>query len=142
MHRLLQFTLDLFDPAPSPPAASSPHAPSPAPKTKARKAPPVATPPAPTERFDQLLQPGSFRHPRANREAVLGNSVVAFEFKRARRRNIGFMVGPEGLTVSAPNWVPLYEIDAAVLSKERWILKKLDEVHERERRIESARIDW
>ncbi|HWI79730.1 MAG TPA: metal-dependent hydrolase, partial [Ramlibacter sp.] len=104
MHRLLQFTLDLFDPAPSVPAASNPPPPL-APKPRARKPPPVATRPAPTERLEQLLQPASFRHPRANREAVLGDSVVAFEFKRSRRRNIGFLVGPEGLTVSAPKWV-------------------------------------
>jgi predicted metal-dependent hydrolase len=142
MHRLLQFTLDLFDPAPSVPAASTPPPQSPAPKPRAKKAPPVATHPAPTERLDQLLQPASFRHPRANREAVLGDSVVAFEFKRGRRRNIGFLVGPEGLTVSAPKWVPFYEVDAAILAKSAWILKKLDEAHERHRRIESARIEW
>jgi hypothetical protein len=73
---------------------------------------------------------------------VLGNSVVGFEFKRSRRRNIGFMVGPEGLTVSAPKWVPLYEVDDAVRSKTPWILKKLAEVQERQSRIESARIEW
>src|SRR4051794_32765047 len=115
MHRLLQFTLDLFDPAPSEPAASTPPPAAPAPKPRARRAPPVSTPPEPTERLEQLLRPASFRHPQANREAVLGDSVVAFEFKRAKRRNIGFLVGPEGLTVSAPKWVPLYEVDAAIL---------------------------
>jgi predicted metal-dependent hydrolase len=142
MHRLLQITLDLFDPAPSVPAASNPPPPPLAPKPRARKAPPVATRPAPSERLEHLLQPASFRHPRANREAVLGDSVVAFEFKRSRRRNIGFLVGPEGLTVSAPKWVPLYEVDAAILAKSAWILKKLDEAHERQRRVESARIEW
>jgi len=142
MHRLLQFTLDLFDPAPCAPADSTPQPQPPAPKPRARRAPPVATKPAPTERLEHLLQPASFRHPRANREAVLGDSVVAFEFKRSKRRNIGFLVGPEGLTVSAPKWVPLYEVDAAILAKSAWILKKLDEAHERHRRIESARIEW
>jgi predicted metal-dependent hydrolase len=88
------------------------------------------------------LSPAAFRHPRANREVVLGDSVVAFEFRRARRRNIGFVVGPEGLTVTAPKWVPLYEIDAAVKTKSAWIVKKLGEACERQRRIESARIDW
>jgi hypothetical protein len=68
--------------------------------------------------------------------------VVAFEFKRARRRNIGFMVGPEGLTVSAPKWVPLYEVDEAVRSKTPWILKKLGDAHERQRRVDAARIEW
>jgi hypothetical protein len=36
----------------------------------------------------------------------------------------------------------LYEVDAAILAKSAWILKKLDEAHERQRRIESARIEW
>ena len=121
MHRLLQLTLDFFDSAPATPPQE--------PTARKRRSPDTTTrPPAisqPTELLDQVLLPVAFRHPRANREAVLGDSVVAFEFRRGKRRNIGFMVGPEGLTVSAPKWVPLYEIDAAVKSKEPWILKKL-----------------
>ncbi|MEO7391943.1 MAG: SprT family zinc-dependent metalloprotease [Ramlibacter sp.] len=89
-----------------------------------------------------LLEPATFRHPRANREALLGDSVVAYEFRRGKRRNIGFMIGPEGLTVSAPRWVPLYEIDAAVQGKATWIVNKLGDAHERHQRIESARIEW
>ena len=148
MHRLLQLTLDLFDsvlPAQEPSRQGDA---SPAPRQRKPQAAKPATPtkPAPAfvpgERLDQVLQPASFRHPRANREAMLGDSVVAFEFTRRKRRNIGFSVGPEGLTVSAPRWVPLSEIDAAVKGKAAWILKKLDESHERRRRIESARIEW
>lgn len=136
MHRLLQLTLDFFDSvAAEPPAKSKEPA-------KPRKTPPTIAPTTPEPRLDELLQPASFRHPRANREAVLGDSVVAFEFKRARRRNIGFTVGPEGLTVSAPKWVPLYEVDEAVRSKTPWILKKLDDAHERQRRAEASRIEW
>jgi predicted metal-dependent hydrolase len=140
MHRLLQLTLDFFD------SVDVHRVPIAKPKEPARKrqpeSPPAAAPTTPAARLDQILQPASFRHPRANREAVLGDSVVAFEFRRAKRRNIGFLVGPEGLTVSAPTWVPLYEVDAAVRSKSPWILRKLDDAHERQRRIESARIDW
>lgn len=140
MHRLLQLTLDFFDAVE--PAPAKPKEPA-----KPRQAPPaaeapMAAPTTPSARLDEVLQPASFRHPRANREAILGDSVVAFEFKRARRRNIGFMVGPEGLTVSAPKWVPLYEIDEAVRSKTPWILKKLGDADERHRRAEAARIDW
>jgi predicted metal-dependent hydrolase len=94
------------------------------------------------ELLAQVLEPAAFRHPRANREVLLGESVVSYEFRRAKRRNIGFMVGPEGLTVSAPRWVPLYEVDAAVRSKSKWIVKKLGDAHERHRRMESARIEW
>jgi hypothetical protein len=143
MHRLLQLTLDFFESAPADPAPAQPQQPA-KPHRAANDAPdPLrAAPTTPAPRLDELLQPASFRHPRANREAVLGDSVVAFEFKRAKRRNIGFMVGPEGLTVSAPRWVPLYEVDEAVRSKTPWILKKLGDAHERQRRVESARIAW
>ncbi len=96
----------------------------------------VAAPPTPPKAL-----PGA-RHPRANREALLGDSLVAFELRRARRRNIGFLVGAEGLTVTAPKWVPLYEIDAAVKEKAGWIVRKLDETRERHQRIESQRIEW
>jgi predicted metal-dependent hydrolase len=88
------------------------------------------------------LQPVNFRHPRANRNARLGDAMVAYEFKRGKRRTIGFQVGPDGLVVSAPKWVPLYEVDKAVQEKAEWIVKKLGEVRERHDRLESARIDW
>jgi predicted metal-dependent hydrolase len=144
MHRLLQFTLDLFDvPAPAPTPVSEEKRP---PARKGRAKPAIETiadaVPAPAESFDQVMPGASFRHPQANREATLGESRVAYAFRRARRRTIGFMVGPEGLTVSAPKWVPLYEIDAAVKAKSAWILRKLDRASERQQRIESARIDW
>jgi predicted metal-dependent hydrolase len=129
MHRLLQLTLDLFDPA-------SPAAPAPA---DIQPAPELAPPALP---FDQVMAAATFRHPQASREAMLGRTLVAYAFKRARRRNIGFTVGPEGLTVTAPKWVPLYEIDAAVKSKSKWILGKLHDATERRQRIESARIAW
>jgi len=73
---------------------------------------------------------------------VLAGTFVAYEFKRARRRSIGFSVGPEGLTVSAPKWVPLGEVDAAVKGKAPWILAKLEEAREQRERVESARIAW
>lgn len=142
MHRLLQLTLDFFDSAPPAPlAAAEPNPPS-AGKPRDKAPPTVAAVYPGEQRLDQILQPAAFRHPRANREAILGDSVVAFEFKRGKRRNIGFLVGPDGLTVSAPKWVPLYEVDAAVRSKTPWILKKLDDAHQRQRRVESARIEW
>ena len=65
------------------------------------------------------------RHPRANREARLGECVVAYEFKRSQRRSIGFVVGVEGLVVRAPKWLALGQVDAALQSKASWILQKL-----------------
>ncbi|HYF17909.1 MAG TPA: SprT family zinc-dependent metalloprotease [Ramlibacter sp.] len=132
MLKLIQLTLDLFDPpaaAPEPPKAQPP-APAPA----------VAAPPA--EPLASVLAPATFHHPRANRQAVLDGTFVAYEFRRGKRRTIGFMVGPEGLTVSAPKWVPLGEVDAAVQGKAKWILAKLDAARDRRERVESARIEW
>ena len=75
--------------------------------------------------------PTVFRHPRATREILLAGQLVAYEVRRRKRRTIGFSVGCEGLAVSAPKWVPLTEIDQAVVRKSGWIIKKLHETRER-----------
>lgn len=99
-------------------------------------------PDLPVQTLQQALAPATFRHPRAHRELLLDGILVAYEFRRGKRRTIGFSVGADGLTVSAPKWVPLYDIDKAVQEKSGWILKKLQESRERQHRLESARIDW
>ena len=117
MHSLLRFTLDLFEP--SPVLTSDVQAP------KADASPAV-----------------HFRHPQASREVRLGHALVAYEFKRGQRRSIGFSVGPHGLAVRAPKWVPLYEVDAALQEKSVWILRKLQESRERHARMAEHTIDW
>ena len=82
------------------------------------------------------------RHPRATRELMLDGARVAFVLRRSRRRSIGFVVGAEGLVVSAPKWVALREIDAAVREKGGWILARLAEQRERAARVDRARIVW
>lgn len=101
--------------------------------------PPTAsgTAPAPS-----ILARSNLRHPRANREARLDGHVVGYEFRRVRRKTIGFLVATEGLVVSAPRWVPAGEIESALQEKSRWILKKLQEQDERARRLAAQRIDW
>ena len=83
-----------------------------------------------------------FQHPRANREARLGETVVGFEFKRGQRRTIGFSVGPHGLVVSAPKWVPLHQVDAAVQDKARWIVQKLTHTRLRHDELQARRMVW
>jgi predicted metal-dependent hydrolase len=85
---------------------------------------------------------GNLRHPRANREAHLNGHLIGYEFRRVRRKTIGFSVAREGLIVSAPRWVPVGEVEAALQEKSRWILKKLQEQDERARRLAQQRIDW
>lgn len=152
MQRLLQFTLDLFDLEPASPPVESPaksttsrsNEPSaliaPAPIAIESIAPAPNHPPAQT--LEQVLTPATYRHPAASREALLEGTVVGYQFRRGKRRTIGFSVGAEGLVVSAPKWVPLYEIDKAVQEKSGWIVKKLQETRARHDRMESARIEW
>ncbi|MDH5207525.1 MAG: M48 family metallopeptidase [Burkholderiaceae bacterium] len=61
--------------------------------------------------------------PRARR-ALAGADVVEYRLRRARRRTIGFQIDDEGLTVSAPRWVTLRDIEAAIAEKARWIRTK------------------
>ena len=100
--------LSLFDEAPPPPATAGP----------------VAAP-----------SPSIFRHPRSQREIRFGEHLVAYELRRARRRSIGFVVGTEGLTVSAPRWTGMGDVETALHAKSSWILRKLHEQRERGRRL-------
>ena len=86
--------------------------------------------------------PARFHHPRAQRLITLGEHQVGYEFRRARRRSIGFVVGLEGLSVSAPRWVALAEVEAALQAKAGWILRKLHEQHERAQRLQAAKVVW
>jgi predicted metal-dependent hydrolase len=95
--------------------------------------------PAPADgaRSDPLL-----RHPRATRELSLDGQRVAFQLTRVRRRSIGFVVDADGLTVRAPKWVALRDIDAAVREKQRWILGRFAEQRERAARLVASRVVW
>jgi hypothetical protein len=69
-----QLMLALFDEAcPRPAPASAP-------------APPAAA----AASLSSVLVPVTFRHPRSNREVRLQEHVVGYEFRRVRRRTIGF----------------------------------------------------
>ena len=90
--------------------------------------------------LDGALQ--NWRHPQATRQVLLGGQPVAYAFRRSQRRSIGFSVGPQGLSVSAPRWVTLADIDRAVQGKAAWILKKLQETQQRHQHLEAARMVW
>lgn len=99
-------------------------------------------PQQPAQPLPSVLAPARFAHPRANRRTRLCDAVVDYEFQRAKRRTIGMVVGPDGLVVRAPRWVPLYEVESALQEKAGWIVRKLDEMRERQERLESARVQW
>ena len=160
MTTLLRFTLDLFGFEPAAPVRRRKPVKPPVLKKKEAPAQADTAPPAiknianqtvavtapedvlPSQTLQQSLTPTTLRHPRASREVLLDDVVVGYEFNRGKRRTIGFSVGADGLAVRAPKWVPLPEIDKAVLEKSDWILKKLREMRERGSRLEASRIEW
>jgi predicted metal-dependent hydrolase len=66
--------------------------------------------------------PGRLRH------IQLGTRVVPYWFRRARRRTIGIVVEEHGLVAAAPRWATVAEVEAFVREKQRWVLKRLDEM--------------
>ena len=102
-------------------------------------APPAAMPPAAPTAVASSLR---FNHPRAQRCITLAGYPVGYEFRRARRRSIGFVVGLDGLSVSAPRWVAVTEVEQALQAKAGWILRKLQEQEERSQRLQAAKVVW
>ena len=61
------------------------------------------------------------------RRCVVGSDLLVYRLRRARRRSIGFQIDDNGLTVSAPRWVTVRDVEAAIIEKGRWIRAKLNE---------------
>lgn len=118
-------------PRPAPPRSSveppvaEPLGPPISPSSPWPSSPAALVPPAPA--VDVL------RHPKANRECALGGVVVAYEFVRSQRRTVGLSVGPQGLSVRAPRWTPLAEVERFLHSKAAWVHDKLQQVQQRAR---------
>jgi len=119
MRSPFQFVLDFFE---SESASSESLAPAPQPAT--------------------VLSPVRFAHPQANRTVVFEGVHIAYAFTRAKRKTIGFSIGPDGLVVRAPQWVSLKEVEAALQQKSSWVLRKLSESQERHHQREHTRVAW
>ncbi len=103
---------------------------------------PVLQAPPPSTAASAELPPAVFRHPRAAHDIALGGHTVGYALRRSRRRSIGFVVGVDGLSVNAPTWLGVRDIEVALRQKSSWILIKLREQQDRARRLHSARVDW
>lgn len=142
MRGFFQYTLDLFDALAFVEPAQA------APENIASVKPASAPLPTPgithtlAQPLSQAIAPAAFTHPRANREVRLGDATVAYLFQRAKRRTIGFVIGPDGLVVRAPRWTPVVEVEAALREKSQWITRKLDESRARQARQQETRVDW
>ena len=144
---MFQMLLDLFDDARrvrAPHTGATPESKPEAPLAQVDRAPgaPQIVASAPPVALADAVAPAQFAHPRANQSIRFAHAQVAYEFRRGQRRTIGFQVGADGLTVSAPRWTPVHEVEAALREKERWIVTKLGEARARHQRLEASRIDW
>ena len=138
MGQFIQRVLDLFDVAPSNVAAHG----ALSGELQLKSSSPLSNPERPARPLSQSLPPAQFVHPRASRRIALATCDVAYAFRRAKRRTIGMVIGPDGLEVSAPRWVTVGEIESTLHEKADWIVRKLVEMQEHQRRLGEARIQW
>jgi predicted metal-dependent hydrolase len=117
-----QLELPLAEAAPSAPSAAD----------AALLAPSLDTPPADT--WPPALPNGRTLH--------VGERMLHYALKRSSRRTIGFTVDDRGLSITAPRWVTLTDIESAILEKQRWIFNKLGEWRHREARRILPTVQW
>ena len=94
--------------------------------------PPVVAPPPPAPLPDGVKL----------RTLALGASTLHYRLKRSARRSIGFSIDATGLTITAPRWVTLADIENAIAEKQRWIFAKLTEWQSRVEQRALPRIEW
>lgn len=129
-----QMDLPLFD---------GPAAASPAPATPATPAPAAAPPATPAAGAPAApLDPEPARDRSRVRTFAIDSRVLEYRLKRSARRTIGFTIDGSGLSITAPRWVTLTDIEAAIAEKQRWIFAKLAEWKTRTEQRALPQIDW
>ena len=73
------------------------------------------------------------------RSIALGDRIVPYVLRRAKRRTIGLSIDHRGLRVGAPRRSSLLEVETIILRHGEWVVQKLDEWRTR-RRPELLRI--
>jgi len=80
--------------------------------------------------------------PVGQRRVAVAPEPIQYQLRRARRRTIGFTIDDRGLTIAAPRWVSVAEIEAAIVEKERWIRRKLAEYRDWQARQPLTRVHF
>ena len=80
--------------------------------------------------------------PKGKRRIQVGNHELDYTLVRSKRRSIGFLIGDDGLRLTAPKWVTIAEIESAIREKQRWIFTKLNEWQNRVEQRALPQIDW
>src|SRR4051812_18094752 len=76
------------------------------------------------------------------RRLAIGSRTLHYSLKRSARRSIGFAIDSTGLTITAPRWVTLADIETAITEKQRWIFAKLIEWQTRVEQRALPKVDW
>ncbi len=68
---------------------------------------------------------------------------VQYSLKRSsKRRTIGFVINDAGLSVVAPKWVTVTQIEESIAEREDWITRKTFEWQEFTKKRDGLRVDW
>jgi predicted metal-dependent hydrolase len=68
---------------------------------------------------------------------------VQYTLKRSsKRRTIGFVINDAGLSVVAPKWVTVTQIEESIAEREDWIIRKTFEWQEFTKKRDSLRVEW
>ncbi|HEY9572522.1 MAG TPA: SprT family zinc-dependent metalloprotease [Pusillimonas sp.] len=108
--------------------------------TPAQPAP--APPPAVEPALAATTRPPSLPQNARWREVATPAQPIGFVLQRSRRKSIGLTINDDGLQVTAPNWVTLGQIDAAVVEKASWIIDKLRALRARQKHLATADTLW
>lgn len=80
--------------------------------------------------------------PAGQRRLRFDHLFLDYRLLRSKRKTIGFLIDDDGLRVTAPRWVTLSEIEAAITSKHAWIFRKINEQRERSVRRLQPPMEW
>lgn len=83
-----------------------------------------------------------FDHPDANAHIVLGKVNIGYKLERRRRKNISLYVDAQGVTVRAPQWVALKQIEVFLHEKAQWVFNQLNAQQERLVLKQKKQIRW
>lgn len=75
----------------------------------------------------------------ALRSVRLAEQTLDYRLRRARRKTIGFSIAVGGLTVAAPRWVGVRQIEDAIRDREAWVLAKLADLRRHQASIPQVR---
>lgn len=76
------------------------------------------------------------------RSIALGTHTLHYRLKRSSRKSIGFVIDGTGLSITAPRWVTIADIETAIAEKQRWIFAKLTEWQTRTEQRALPRVEW